>query len=97
MNLIAPPFTVEVPDWVTYPEEDWIQITPEEAGRMGTPTQARRSDQGFPTAHSGAFISQYHRHGKTGPTSVCGMQTTVANTTGDHANDNFILLRRSEV
>ena len=24
--------TVEIPDWITYPDDDWIQITPEEAG-----------------------------------------------------------------
>ena len=32
MNLIAPTVTVDVPDWVTYPERDWIRISPEEAG-----------------------------------------------------------------
>ena len=32
MNLIAPTVTADVPDWVTYPDEDWIQITPAEAG-----------------------------------------------------------------
>jgi CubicO group peptidase (beta-lactamase class C family) len=32
MNLIAPTVTVDVPDWVTYPDDDWIQITPAEAG-----------------------------------------------------------------
>ena len=32
MDLIAPTLTVEVPDWVTYPDDDWVQITPEEAG-----------------------------------------------------------------
>jgi len=24
--------TSEFPDWVTFPEDDWVQITPEEAG-----------------------------------------------------------------
>ena len=32
MNLIAPTATVQVPDWVAYPDRDWIQITPAEAG-----------------------------------------------------------------
>ena len=32
MDLIAPTVTVEVPDWVTYPDEDWVRIRPEEAG-----------------------------------------------------------------
>jgi CubicO group peptidase (beta-lactamase class C family) len=32
MQLKAPTLTVEVPDWVTYPDSDWIEITPEEAG-----------------------------------------------------------------
>ena len=32
MDLKAPTVTVEIPDWVTYPEDDWTQITPEEAG-----------------------------------------------------------------
>jgi CubicO group peptidase (beta-lactamase class C family) len=32
MGLIAPTHTVDVPDWVTYPDADWIEITPEEAG-----------------------------------------------------------------
>ena len=31
MDLIAPTVTVEVPDWVTCPEEDWIGVSPEEA------------------------------------------------------------------
>ena len=32
MQLKTPTLTVEVPDWVTYPDEDWREITPEEAG-----------------------------------------------------------------
>ncbi len=24
--------TVELPDWVTFPEDDWVEITIEEAG-----------------------------------------------------------------
>ena len=32
MNLIAPTATVQVPDWVAYPDRDWVQITPAEAG-----------------------------------------------------------------
>ena len=32
MDLIAPTHTVEVPGWVTYPEEDWQTVTPEQAG-----------------------------------------------------------------
>ena len=24
--------TIELPDWVTFPEDDWVQITAEEAG-----------------------------------------------------------------
>ena len=32
MHLIAPTATVQVPDWVAYPDRDWIQITPAEAG-----------------------------------------------------------------
>ena len=32
MSLIAPTKTVDVPNWVTYPDHDWLTITPEEAG-----------------------------------------------------------------
>ena len=32
MNLIAPTATVQVPDWVAYPDRDWVQIAPAEAG-----------------------------------------------------------------
>ena len=32
MHLIAPTATIQVPDWVAYPDRDWIQITPAEAG-----------------------------------------------------------------
>jgi hypothetical protein len=32
MNLNAPTHTVDVPGWVTYPDDDWQQITPTEAG-----------------------------------------------------------------
>jgi CubicO group peptidase (beta-lactamase class C family) len=31
-DLKAPTVTVKVPDWVTYPEHDWIRISPGEAG-----------------------------------------------------------------
>ena len=32
MHLIAPTATIQVPDWVVYPDRDWVQITPAEAG-----------------------------------------------------------------
>ena len=32
MNLIVPTATVQVPDWVAYPDRDWVQIMPAEAG-----------------------------------------------------------------
>ena len=55
--------TTEIPDWVTFPEDDWITITPEEAGLDREKFQRFLSNM---DVRGAAFGGEDHTGGKFG-------------------------------
>jgi len=63
VNLVAPTLTVDVPDWVTYPEADWKQITPQEAGLDPALFDAWRAGLGVKGANFGGEDHTVDKYG----------------------------------